>query len=216
MISELQKQIYNSYLRISRSKLNKPFKLREDFSNFQEDEKFVYIQKLEIFFKKYSHIRIDDFFSAPFEYYKENTHYSLDFFTTLKAINVYRLNEKRKLTSDPDEKNQLIFALETIKYIRQFTKDRNIPFEDYIVYRTESTPQFLLDIKNRTVSIYVLFCFEKFETVLSEFGPDLVKFVLSEDFYETLDTMRTKYYNSKTTKQIVKQQINKLTNKTNI
>lgn len=216
MVSNLQKQIYNTFLRVSRQKQNKPFKLREDFSAFETDEKYPTILKLENFFNNYKHINLEDFFAAPYEFYNENTYYSLDYYNTLKAVQVYRFNEKKKMISDPDEKNQLIFALKSINYIRQFTKDRNIPFEDYLNYRNESTPQFIIDIKYRTISVYVLFCFESFETVLSEFGSDLVRFILTDDFFEILDTMRTKFYNSKTTKNIIKQQINKIINKQNI
>lgn len=213
-MTEFEKQIYNSYLRISRQKLDKPFKLRQDWTDFEKDEKYFFVQKLAAFFQKFPHIKVDSFFSAPYEYYNEKTQYSLDYFTSLKAVTVFRLNEKKKMTESPDEKNQLIFALETINYIKQFTKDKKIPFEDYIKYKSESTPQFILDIKDRTISVYVLFGFQNFETILGEFGADLVKFILSEDFYEILDTMRTKFFNSKTTKNIIKQQITKLTIKT--
>lgn len=211
-MTDFEKQIYNSYLRISRQKLNKPFKLRQDWDDFEKEDKYFYVQKLAAFFQKYSHIKIDDFFSAPFEFYSDNNQYLLDYFTSLKAITVYRLNEKKKMTSDPDEKKQLIFALESLNYIKQFSKDKNIPVKDYINYKAGATLQALLDIKERRVSVYTLLCFENFENSLAKFGSDFVKFILYEDFYEILDTMRMKLYQSNTAKNIIKQQIQKLTN----
>jgi hypothetical protein len=203
-MTDLEKRIYNSYLKISRQKLGKPYKLRQDFSGFEEDDKYIYIQKLSALLSRHSHIKLDDFFAAPYELYEEKIQYPLDFYTTMKAINAYSLNEKKKLRISPDEESQLHFIIESLNHIVEFVKAKNISIEDYVGYKTEAVPDFLVDIKNRKISLYVLFEFKNFEKVLRETGADIVKFILGDDIYETIDFARTKYLNSKIAKTLTK------------
>ena len=55
MVSEREKQIYNSYLYATRSAKNQPTKFRKDFSKLK-DQDFVSLKKLSGFFKKHTHI----------------------------------------------------------------------------------------------------------------------------------------------------------------
>jgi hypothetical protein len=67
--------------------------------------------------------------------------------------------------------------------------------------------------------LYVLFEFKDFEKVLRETGADIVKFILGEDIYETIDFARTKYLNSKIAKTLTKAAFSKIkleNTKTNI
>mgnify|MGYP003680734664 FL=1 len=43
MITYLEKNIYNTYLKVSRSRQNLPYRFRKDFTDFVDTDKYVYI-----------------------------------------------------------------------------------------------------------------------------------------------------------------------------
>ena len=85
----LEKDIYNTYIRVSRSKQNLPYKYRKNFDNFADTSNYVYVKKLGKFFTKFSHINVSDFFDAPYEIYPDNDSYDLRFYITPKAVKIY-------------------------------------------------------------------------------------------------------------------------------
>ena len=62
MVSEQEKQIYNSYLFSSRSAKGKPTKFRKDFSKLK-DADFISLKKLSTFFRKHNNINYKDWFT---------------------------------------------------------------------------------------------------------------------------------------------------------
>ena len=61
-MDEFEKQIYNTYLIVSRSINNKPFKTRKDFTNFEKKPEYLAVKKLAAFFKKHRQLNINSFF----------------------------------------------------------------------------------------------------------------------------------------------------------
>ena len=55
MITEREKNIYNSYLYATRSAQNKPTRFRKDFTKLK-DEDFISLKRLSAFFAKHNHI----------------------------------------------------------------------------------------------------------------------------------------------------------------
>ena len=49
-MTDFEKDIYNKYLKISRIKQNRPYKERLNFENFENEESFVHIKTLAVFF----------------------------------------------------------------------------------------------------------------------------------------------------------------------
>jgi hypothetical protein len=101
MCTDLQKKIYNAHLSVSRRAKNLPFKLRQEFSKIN-DTTALCLQKLEIFFTKHKEVNINEFFLAPFKIYPEGQTFPLKFFTTQKAITVYKIyKESQKSVDQP-------------------------------------------------------------------------------------------------------------------
>ena len=71
-ITNQERYIYNTYLRVSRTKQNKPYKYRKDFKDFTNHDQYFFVKKLSLFFNKFSHISIDRFFTAPYELYPDD------------------------------------------------------------------------------------------------------------------------------------------------
>jgi hypothetical protein len=105
-LTEFEKHIYNTHLRISRGRKGLPFKYRKDFSH-QLDIVTNSLKKISIFLSKFPHIKLEDFIRAPYEIYSDQEHFDLDYYTTLKATKAYTLLMKRMEMLDPDNTEQL-------------------------------------------------------------------------------------------------------------
>ena len=214
VITSKEKDIYNKFLAISRSSVNKPFKLRKNFDNFEENENYLYIKKLNLFFNKFSHIEIDEFFKAPYVVY-ENITDSLDlkFYTSRKALKLYTMYQTKKLNEPPDSLNQLFFIKKSLSFILNFCTLNNIPVDEYTSHTTNSVYTFILHLKEHRISIYTLFGFPDAEKKLKGIGDDLVEFIFG-DLKNKLDIFRTRYYTSNKAKVLVNEGLKKLKQKT--
>jgi len=95
MYTDLEKTIYNEYLKESRKSKNQPFKLRKDFSKLDETVGIA-LKRLAVLFEKHKEIAISDFFKAPYAIYSESETFYLKFYTTQKAITVYKIYMEAK------------------------------------------------------------------------------------------------------------------------
>ena len=57
-MTEFEKIIYNTFLETSKKVNNKPVRYRKDFTKFEENENYIYINKLSAFFTKFKHINV--------------------------------------------------------------------------------------------------------------------------------------------------------------
>lgn len=58
--------------------------------------------RLELFFTKHKSIDMHDFFVAPFKVYDDNEYMPLKWYTTMKAINIYKISKNNKLKNKPN------------------------------------------------------------------------------------------------------------------
>ena len=209
-ITDTEKRIYNKFLATTRSLQNKPFKLRKNFKDFDQDINYIFVKKLGLFFNKYANVDIDDFFKAPFVIYNDKGHYDLKFYTSQKALKIYTLYQTKKQEELPDDTNQLYFIKRSLNFIYKFCKDSNITVSNYINHKTNDIYSFILHLKERKISIYVLFGFENAENILKSIGPELLDFIF-KDLKNKLAIYRTRFYTSKKAKILVKQGIEKIT-----
>jgi hypothetical protein len=198
-----EKNIYNSHLRISRSSQNLPFKLRKNFYKFEDTAKYVYVKKLSLFFKKYDHLNIDDYFSAPYKIYPDSDFFDLKFFTTQKAIKAYSLYKQAQQNTDPDSEEQIKFTTDSLYFIYEFCKQNNINLRDYTSHKIGPVNTFITHLNQSKVNIYSLFGFQDFEQKIKQADLDVVKFIIP-NIIENLGTFRSRFYSSKKLKHIVR------------
>jgi len=207
-MTALEKNVYNTFLRISRSRQNKPFKLRKDFSKFQDTENYVYVKKIAMLLANHKHINIEDFFNAPYEVYPDDaSRVDLKFYTSLKATSVYSIYKKKQDDMLPDE--QIERVKDTLYFIYSFCKGNNLDLDSYIKHKTGTEHSFMLHLRERKVNIYALFGMKHFDTVMNRMNPDAAKFTIGY-LYSSLDLYRSRYYNSKNTINVVNQGTKKL------
>jgi len=213
VITEFDKLIYNTYLKASRQSNNSPYKFRKNFDRIDE-QTFICLKKLSSFFKRFPNIKMEDFFNAPFRLYKDETYFPLDFFISLKATKAYTLIQKQVNMLDPDVDEQLKFIKESLVFIFNFCKSKNISFSSYLFHKTKNENSFVLHLKERKVSIYSLFGFNNFEKIFKSKDSEVLKFILGDEFYNNFSVFKTKLLNSKKAFNLVTQGNERLAKKT--
>ena len=163
-------EIYNTYLSVSRGSRNKPWKARKDFDGFEKTGDGFICQRLELFFKKFPQINPREFLKAPYEIYKDEDMFPLNFYTTQKAIAVYTTLQKQKKEELPDTEDQIEDIKKTLKYIAGFCFAKKITLEQYCNFKEGYTYKSIIDYNNKLINIYVLIKLPSFETQLNSFN----------------------------------------------
>lgn len=198
-----QKRIYNKYLAVTRSSQGVPFKLRKDFSDFNETD-MVYVHKLELFFNKFKHIDLDDFFRAPFDIYLDNKQFDLKFYTTQRALKVYTLYMQRQSDKSPDCDDQLYSIKASLKYISNWCDTQGVHPHEYLKHKTNNTHTFLLHLKQHKINIYCLFAFEDFDKIVESIDVEYLKFILGA-YVDNISSFRTKFVKSSSAKVLARE-----------
>jgi len=203
-----EKHIYNSFLRISRSKQNSPYRIRKNFEGFEDDKNYIYVRKLNSILERNKSIDLYDLLLAPYEVYNDNNYYDLKFYCTQRAIKVYTTYLKKRL--DNIDSDEMISKIkDSLFFIYKFCKDNHITFESYPAHKTNIVNSFILHIQENEIVIYVMFGFEQFERELSKISYDVREFILGEQMSK-VDELRRNYYTSKRAKSIICKGLEKL------
>lgn len=201
-VTEFEERIYNLFLKTTRQQQGQPYKLRKNFDTLDSSSK-VYLKKLSCFFNKHTHIGIEDFFTAPFIIYPDETFFDLQYFTTLKAVKTFSLYQKHIQNLAPDSNEQLLRIQQSIKFILNFCKEYKININEYISYKKENIPCFLSHLKEYKVNFYTLYGFSDFEQVFKKIDNDIIKFMFDEQIYELMRVSKVKLYGSTKAKTLV-------------
>ena len=209
-VSKFEQYIYNNFLMSARTANNLPYKLRKDFSKMKDID-INNLKKLSIFFNKFKHIKIEEFFNAPYKVYSDEKYFDLDYYTTLKATKAYMLYQQKLLMMSPDSQEQLENIQQSLRFISNFCKDNNISVDEYINHKTNNMFSFLLHLKEHRINVYCLFGFILFEKAFKSVDSEILAFILGEDLVNNIPTLRTKYFNSIKARKFIELGINKIT-----
>jgi len=174
-MTEFEKQIYNNFLIVSRSIKNKPFSIRKDFKNFEDTAQYPYVYKLSVFFERFPHLDIKTFFEAPYFVLDsaENDYFPLNFYCSQKAVSTYKQYHENYLIDHPDSTQSLEFIKNSFLFIKDYCWEHDIPLKEYVSV-TNATPAFVEHVKNRKISVYILFAFSDFEKHLKNVDYKLI------------------------------------------
>lgn len=210
MLTEQEKRIYNSYLIASRSANNKPFKLRQNFDSI-DNQTYVVLKKLGMFFENHNNVKQADFFAAPFSYYGPDNFFDLSFFLTPKAIKCYSLYQKKKETQDPDSENTIENAKECCLFLYKYCAENKITLNEYKTIIHGTTPLVLQHLRDHKINFYTLHGLECDRTI-RQVEPDLLEFFIS-NFQTILNETRINFQQSKRLKNIIRQSLSIIENK---
>jgi hypothetical protein len=193
----LIERIYNTYLKVSRTQNNKPFRYRKNFEGFESEKNYLPALRLEGFFNRHPQIKLEDFFIAPYVIFSEekDNFYELSFYNSQQAIKIYTMYNKKNLMEDPDSEGQLQKIREGLVFIRDFCLSKKIHLYEYPNYKSEKTHDFLIHLANKQISIYNLFPLKGIDTSIKQYDFELLQFVL-KDIAPRISYLRTKFYAS--------------------
>lgn len=191
-MTDSQKRIYNSHLAISRKMRDKPFRIRKDFSDMDQS-KLDYLASLERFFNSYNNIKIDDYFSAPYRIFEDTDYFDLEFFLTSKAKKAYSQYMKKIEMDDPDSESSLKRLVDSLKFVKNFCKEKGLTLEQYPVYIESNLPCMIDHLKNHHINMY---CLHALGVSKIEVENRILDFIFS-DFWITFQKTKNKYFLSK-------------------
>jgi len=180
-MTQFERHIYNTFLKVSRSCQNLPFKYRKNFEGFEDDPKYGYIRKLSLFFNKFSHVDVDRFFQAPYEVYPDgcDDYHDLKFYISPRAIRMYGSYQRKQDNESPDSDSQTTFIINSLMFIFKFCKGHNIQLTEYLTYKsTGDLYVFIEHLRQRKVSLYTLFGFDEFDRRMAEYPKSRLQFTL--------------------------------------
>lgn len=210
MLTEQEKRIYNSYLIASRTAKNKPFKLRQNFDSV-DDQTYLVLKKLGVFFEKNSSVKQADFFNAPFSYYGADNFFELSYFLTPKAIKCYSLYIKKKETQDPDNEETITNAKDCCLFIYKYCVENKITLDEYKTIINGTTPLVLQHLRDHKINFYTVHGLECDKTI-RQVEPDLLEFFIS-NFQSLLNETRINFQQSSRLKNIIRQSLSIIENK---
>lgn len=206
VISDFQKRIYNSHLVISRKMRDKPFRIRKDFSDMDQT-KLDRLASLERFFNSYQNIKIDDYFAAPYAIFEDDDYFDLDFYLTSKAKKAYSQYMKKIEMDDPDSESSLNRLVDSLKFVKNFCKEKNLTLKEYPLYIEDALPNMIDHLKNHHINMYAL---HALGVTKIEVENRILDFIFS-DFWISFQKTKNKFYLSKKMKDFSKQAIDKIT-----
>ncbi len=136
MITDLERRIYNKHLAISRSLRDKAFKLKQDFTDFHNDPKYIHIKRLSIFFTKYPDVNMDTYFMAPYKLYTDVQYFDLSYFASPRAIKTYTIYKQQLLQESPD--SQIQDVKDSLRFLVHYCLKNNIQLHDYVYHKEKS------------------------------------------------------------------------------
>lgn len=204
-MTDFQKRIYNSHLAISRKMRDKPFRIRKDFSDMDQT-KLDRLASLERFFNSYQNIKIDDYFAAPYAIFEDDDYFDLDFYLTSKAKKAYSQYMKKIEMDDPDSESSLNRLVDSLKFVKNFCKEKNLTLKEYPLYIEDALPNMIDHLKNHHINMYAL---HALGVTKIEVENRILDFIFS-DFWISFQKTKNKFYLSKKMKEFSKQAIDKI------
>lgn len=202
-LTQQEKNIYNCFLKHFRKGL--PYQPRKDFSDITPII-LTNLKKLSYFFSKFPHITYDDFFGAPNILHPDEKCPPLSFFTTRPAIRAYSLSFKKKQDESPE--NQLDNIKDGFHFIGMFCLKNKITIDQYLSHKTLNMPTWMQHYREHNINPYCLM--ELGDLDIFRDGDEEALSIWCGDFYEKINSFRTRYYNSQKTKKYVKEAIKKI------
>lgn len=181
--------LYNKHLAVSKSLRRKPFKLKKDFSDIVDTEKHKHLKRISTLFKKHPELDPDLFFKAPYMLYPDVQYFSLEYYSSLRAIKSYTTYKKTIMLQDPDQ--QIESVKNSFKFIANFCVQNKIHLHNYARFQLADNYAWMTHYKQNKINLYCLFEFSDVFTSLKNLAEDVQRFFVGE----LLDQFQTLYIN---------------------
>jgi hypothetical protein len=196
-IGDIEKKIYNLYLKALGESQNRPYTPKKDFSNLTDGVK-VTLKKLAMFFDTYKDVNPTMFFRAGFKHEGKNF-IELSFFTSLKASRLYSKFVREKYNNSVDNEESIKDFKDGIIFIYDFMKENDFTLTDYVNGVNDAgVPWFIVHLKKQNISFYHIHALD----INIEKFPSDWRELLVEDFDEIFFGTKRNFENSMIMKKI--------------
>jgi len=208
VITNVEKNLYNTYLRISRTVKNKPFSYRKDFSDM-DDSTLLQLTRISNLFFKYPHISPDDYFLAPYKVYPNAEHFTLDYYAGMGAVEAFSIYMKQIQEMLPDSDEQLTYIKASLRFIGSFCIKNKISIKEYPQHKTGLTYDWMKHIKKHEISVYSIMEFPEIHAIIQSAAEDEKELFLG-DVGKYFLGYKAKYIQSKLAKQLMREGLEKI------
>ncbi len=180
IVSEKEKEIYNSFLRISRGKKGEPFRYRKQWNDWHKKPESVSVKKIKNFLDKFPFIKLEDYLEAPYVVISNDETFNLEFYCSQNAIKTYTAYVKKQDDQDCDDNTNFTFIKNSIIFFYSYCNRNNIKtYKEYFNKKEISLPVFLKHYKERKLSIYFLL-YIGLEKYLEQFATEEREYLFPE------------------------------------
>lgn len=209
MLSDFEQRIYNEYLRTSRTAAGKPYKLRKNFDDV-DPTTTVYLKRIARILHKFANISPHEFFQAPYTVYGSDEYFDLKFFTSPRALKTYTIFMQQEVDANPDTAKIMQRVLTSLQFIKEFCTTQNCTLMQYTAHTTGDLPTFIMHLKERKLSTYVMLEIPNLLNTLKQQDPEVMKFMFGDNFYNNLNLYKTRYFASTSCKTLVREGLKKI------
>jgi len=208
-MTDLEKKIYNTYLRILRTSKDEPYRARKNFDDFEENKQYPNIKKIGNLFRSCPHVSMQDYFIAPYKVYEfdEGSIYTLDFYASRKALGCYKRYMAIKEMQSPDEDHQIDYIKQSLQFILKYCLDNDLTFDKYFRYKRGFTYEWMKHYAERKISLVCLFEFTDTIDMIMGIEEEHRVLLLGEDIEEKFYKLKDSYIRSVKARSIVKRGI---------
>jgi hypothetical protein len=163
-LTENQQKLYNLHLQSYKRHQNKPYRIRENFDNFEKEkpEEYSWLQKLDQLFTSHPQLNVKLFFEAPYRLYDDEDYYSLNFYISHAAIKTYTTYLKQLEDQSPDNSFQLEFIKDSLEFIKNYCLEQKINLVQYLEKIEQVTYMWAVHIAEHKISPYAIIGFRYF------------------------------------------------------
>jgi hypothetical protein len=123
-----------------------------------------------------------------------------------EAIKLYVEYVKSLVLDDPDKDGSIEHLKNGLKYVFKFCKEKDLTFEDYLVYSEQALPCWVTHLKKHSIDFHTLHALQLSKPVIDS---ELLEFVIP-NFFTNYQRTKQKFYNSKRMKNFGKKAKEKL------
>jgi len=142
---------------------------------------------------KHPEINPDAFFKAPYVLYPDVEYFSLEYFSTMRAVKAYTMYRKLIFLQNPDE--QMKQVKDSLNFIAMFCIKENIYFHQYSHHKTADLFTWMKHYKENKINIYSMFEFSGICSNVRGLAEDVQRFFVS-DFLDQFQKLYINYTNS--------------------
>lgn len=196
-LSNYDKVLYNTYLKVTRTHQNKKYKYRKNFDDFDEYQVRILKKISSIISKK--NIDQDYYFKASYELYDDSDYYPLEYFSTFKAIKRYDMWVKHLYYNNPLHEVIQKQIKDGFMHIHKICKENNLSSaEEYFRLKCYSDyPLFLIDLNDRKICYFNIIGVDNFYSMTKYISEEVIDFLVKEFNNEASSIRRVIYSNNK-------------------